>query len=108
MSQRPATVFRALGDPTRLAILARLVAGEVAAGDLATGFRLSRPAVSRHLRVLRQARLVRERRTGRHRMYTINPEPLRGVDAWLAPYRRFWTARLRELKRHVEGRRDNG
>lgn len=95
-------VFRALADPTRRAILARLRAGEVAAGDIAANFRVSRPAVSRHIRVLRRAQLVTEHRTGRNRFYALNPEPLRSLDDWLDAYRQFWKGRLRELKRHVE------
>lgn len=105
IAPRPHTVFRALSDPTRLAILAQLHAGDATAGDLASGFRMSRPAVSRHIRVLRTARLVRERRDGRNRIYTLVPGPLRLVDDWLAPYRRFWKGRLGELKAHVESKR---
>ena len=99
---QPDRVFRALGDPTRLAILARLRRGEAAAGDIAGGFRVSRPAISRHMRVLRKAHLVIERREGRNRVYALNPEPLRTVDQWLASYRQFWQARLGELKQFVE------
>jgi DNA-binding transcriptional ArsR family regulator len=95
-------VFRALADPTRRAILARLRWGEITAGAIASRFDMSRPAVSRHIRVLRRARLVRERREGRHRLYTLHPEPLRTIDEWLSGYRPFWRARLAELKRHVE------
>jgi DNA-binding transcriptional ArsR family regulator len=95
-------VFRALADPTRRAILARLRRGEITAGTIASRFDMSRPAVSRHIRVLRRARLVRERREGRHRLYTLCPEPLRTIDEWLSGYRSFWRIRLAELKRHVE------
>ena len=101
----PATLERAchaLGDPTRRAILDRLRGGEVAAGQLAEGFDMSRPAVSQHLRVLREARLVRERRDGRRRMYALDAAPLAELDAWLAGYRTFWAARLVELKRVAE------
>ena len=101
-ARQPDRVFRALGDPTRLAILARLRRGDAAAGDIAAGFTVSRPAISRHIRVLRQARLVRERRDGRNRVYTLNADPLRSVDEWLSDYKRFWGARLGELKRYVE------
>ena len=99
---QPDHLFRALADPTRRAILARLRAGEVAAGDIAADFRVSRPAVSRHIRVLRRAQLVTEHRDGRNRFYALNPEPLRSLDEWLDGYRQFWRSRLRELKRHVE------
>jgi DNA-binding transcriptional ArsR family regulator len=95
-------VFGALGDPTRLAILEQLRAGPVAAGDIAAGFRVSRPAISRHIRVLRQARLLSVRREGRHLVYAIDPRSLRLVHDWLASYRRFWQGRLEELKRFVE------
>jgi DNA-binding transcriptional ArsR family regulator len=95
-------LFRALADPTRRAILARLRRGEISAGAIASRFDMSRPAVSRHIRVLRRARLVRERREGRLRLYTLQPEPLRRIDEWLSGYRRFWRTRLQELKRHVE------
>jgi DNA-binding transcriptional ArsR family regulator len=101
---QPDVVFRALGDRTRLAIIARLRAGEAAAGDIAAGFRVSRPAVSRHIRVLRAAKLVSERRDGRNRVYALNPEPLAQVDEWLATYRRFWRTGLQALKRHAESR----
>jgi DNA-binding transcriptional ArsR family regulator len=99
---QPDVIFRALGDRTRLAIVARLRAGEAAAGDIAAGFRVSRPAVSRHIRVLRAAKLVTERREGRNRVYALNPEPLAAVDEWLSTYRRFWRAQLQSLKRYAE------
>jgi DNA-binding transcriptional ArsR family regulator len=99
---RPDVIFRALGDRTRLAIVARLRAGEAAAGDIAAGFRMSRPAVSRHIRVLRAAKLVTERRDGRNRVYSLNPEPLAQVDAWLSTYRQFWRGQLQALKRQAE------
>lgn len=99
---QPDAIFRALGDRTRLAIIARLRAGEAAAGDIAAGFRVSRPAVSRHIRVLRAAKLVSERRDGRNRVYALNPAPLALVDEWLSVYRQFWRANLQSLKRHAE------
>jgi len=71
-------------------------------GEITARFAVSRPAVSRHLRVLRQARLVIEERRGRSRLYALNPEPLRDVDRWLAEYRGFWTDKLSRLKRYVE------
>jgi DNA-binding transcriptional ArsR family regulator len=102
IAPRTDKIFRALGDPTRLAIMERLRGGESTAGDLAGGFRMSRPAVSRHIGVLRRARLVRERRVGRHRVYALAPESLRLVDDWIATYRKFWKSRLQELKRYAE------
>jgi DNA-binding transcriptional ArsR family regulator len=99
---QPDVIFRALGDRTRLAIVARLRRGEAAAGDIAAGFRVSRPAISRHIRVLRAAKLVTERRDGRNRVYALNPEPLARVDEWLSTYRQYWRTQLHALKRHVE------
>src|SRR5471030_1108097 len=83
-------VFRAIADPTRRAILDRLRAGPANAGALAADFRSSRPAISKHLRVLREARLVIDTAVGRERLYTIAPLPLQGVAGWLEGYRGFW------------------
>jgi len=71
-------------------------------GDIARQFPVSRPAISKHLRILRRAHLVEERRQGRHRLYRLNPEPLKSVDSWLEHYRNFWTASLSNLKSFVE------
>jgi DNA-binding transcriptional ArsR family regulator len=98
-----ATVFQALADSTRREILDLLRTTERSAGDLAGQFPVSRPAVSRHLRVLREAGLVVQRREAQSRMYRLAPEALREVDRWLDRYRVFWTARLHDLKRYVEG-----
>jgi DNA-binding transcriptional ArsR family regulator len=95
-------VFQAIADPTRRAILKCLAAGELPAGELAEAFPISRPAVSKHLRVLRQTSLVREKRRGRQRLYRLNAKPLREVDHWLEPYRIFWAKNLESLKRHLE------
>ena len=65
-------------------------------------FPVSRPAISKHLRLLRRAHLVREHREGRHRVYELNPEPLRAVDSWIEQYRSFWSASLANLKAFVE------
>ena len=102
--KRPPTaaVFRAVADPTRRAILDLLLDGERTVGEIAERFAVSRPAVSKHLRVLRGARLVRARREGRRRVCVLEPEPLRAVDAWLEGYRREWQGRLARLKRHIE------
>jgi DNA-binding transcriptional ArsR family regulator len=96
-------VFRAIADPTRRAILDRLRAGPAKAGALAADFRSSRPAISRHLRVLRKARLVVDRRVGRERVYTVDPVPLQSVAGWLEGYRAFWQSGLAQLKRNLEG-----
>jgi len=97
-------VFAALADPTRRAILALVRGRELSAGEVAGRFPVSRPAISRHLRVLRQAGLVHERRSAQLRLYSLAPETLRVVDRWLARYRIFWAARLHDLKHHVESR----
>ena len=94
--------FGALADPTRRAVLDMLRAGTRPAGEIARSFTVSRPAISKHLRILRRAHLVEERREGRHRMYRLNPEPLKAVDSWLEQYRNFWTASLENLKSFVE------
>ena len=78
-------------------------AGEVGAGDLAKRFTVSRPAIARHVRVLRKAGLVRQRVDAQRRFYSLRPEALAEIDVWLAPYRLFWAARLIELKQAVEG-----
>jgi DNA-binding transcriptional ArsR family regulator len=96
--------FRAIADPTRRAILDRLRAGPANAGTLAADFRTSRPAVSRHLKVLREARLVVDTRVGRERVYVVNPLPLQSVAGWLEGYRAFWQASLTRLKRNLEAK----
>jgi DNA-binding transcriptional ArsR family regulator len=100
-------VFHAVADPTRRAILDRLRGGGVAVGELAAGFDMTRPAVSKHLRVLRDASLVREERDGRQRVYSITPGPLRDVSEWVESYRSFWAANLMSLKRHLEGGKES-
>jgi len=94
--------FQALSDPTRRAVLDLLRRGSQPAGRIAEAFPVSRPAISKHLRLLRRAHLVREHREGRNRVYELNPEPLRAVDSWIEQYRVFWTASLNNLKAFVE------
>jgi len=94
--------FHALADPTRRAVLDLLRRGSQPAGQIASAFPVSRPAISKHLRLLRRAHLVREHREGRHRVYQLNPEPLRAVDSWIEQYRVFWAASLNNLKAFVE------
>src|SRR6266568_3640719 len=94
--------FSALADPTRRAVLDLLRKGRQPAGQIAKAFPVSRPAISKHLRLLRRAHLVNEHREGRHRFYTLNPEPLKAVDSWLEQYRIFWRANLAGLKTFVE------
>ncbi len=100
---RTGPVFHAVADPTRRAILDSLREGALSAGDLARRFPVSRPAVSRHVRVLRDAGLVRQSRDKQTRHYSIDPAPLAAIDRWLTGYRVFWGARLHDLKRYVEG-----
>jgi DNA-binding transcriptional ArsR family regulator len=97
--------FLAVADPTRRAILDQLRTGDAPVMQLAAAFEMTRPAVSRHLRVLRDARLVRERRggaDGRQRIYQLTPGPLREVAQWAEEYNVFWRDGLSRLKRHVE------
>ncbi len=94
--------FQALADPTRRAVLDLLRQGRQPAGEIAQAFPVSRPAISKHLRLLRRAHLVREHREGRHRVYQLNPDPLRAVDSWLEQYRSFWQLNLANLKTFVE------
>lgn len=94
--------FGALADPTRRAVLDLLRQGSQSAGRIAQAFPVSRPAISKHLRMLRRARLVTERREGRHRIYQLNPEPLKAMDSWLEKYRLFWRQHLAGLKKFVE------
>jgi DNA-binding transcriptional ArsR family regulator len=96
------STFQALADPTRRAVLDLLRRGSQPAGEIAQAFPVSRPAISKHLRLLRRAHLVREHREGRHRVYQLNPEPLRAVDSWLEHYRNFWNLNLASLKTFVE------
>jgi DNA-binding transcriptional ArsR family regulator len=97
-------LFVALADPTRRVILELLRGGPMPVGAIAERFAISRPAVYKHLRVLRRTRLVRERRDGRLRVCTLDARPLHAVDDWLAQYRHEWTARLARLQHHAEAR----
>ncbi len=97
--------YHAVADPTRRAILDRLRAGGAPVAEIAEGFAMSRPAVSKHLRVLRDARLVRERKggaDGRQRIYQLTSGPLREVAQWAESYQAFWGTNLLNLKRHLE------
>lgn len=96
----------ALADPVRRELVELLAGGEVAAGELADRFPVSRPAISRHLKVLRSAGLVTVRAEGRRRLYALDPRPLRELDDWLEPYRDLWAARLDALDTEIaRGRR---
>jgi DNA-binding transcriptional ArsR family regulator len=95
-------VFTAIADPTRRAILRLLVHREMPVTALAGHFPVSRPAVSKHLRVLRQAKLVHERKVGRQRYYALHPEPLREVSDWIAYFDAFWQDKLADLQQYIE------
>lgn len=96
----------ALSDPIRRELVDLLAGGERSAGELASRFPVSRPAVSRHLRVLREAGLLRVRTDGRRRLYALDPEPLRELDTWLERYRALWAQRLDALDTEIaRGRR---
>jgi|SRR5687768_17276599 DNA-binding transcriptional ArsR family regulator len=97
-----ATAFEVLAEPTRRRILDLLCEGERSVGDLVDALGLTQPGVSKHLKVLRDAGLVHVRQDAQRRWYQIRPEPLAEVDAWLAPYRRFWNDRLDALERHLD------
>jgi DNA-binding transcriptional ArsR family regulator len=96
------TAFEVLAEPHRRRILDLLRDGEMPVGDLVAALSVAQPAVSKHLRVLKDAGLVRIRPDGRRRCYSLRPEPLREIDAWLAPYRRQWAERLDDLERHLD------
>jgi len=95
-------VFRAIADPTRRAILDRLRAGPAPVNALASDFAQSRPAISKHLKILRESRLVSEQRVGRERLYQLQPVALQTVAGWLEGYRAFWQRNLNSLKRYLE------
>jgi DNA-binding transcriptional ArsR family regulator len=98
-------LFMVLADPTRRQIIAMLAERERSAGELVAAFAVSQPAISRHLRVLREAGLVAVRGEGQRRIYRLDATPLAVLDEWLLDYRRFWSARLGGLERRIEERR---
>jgi DNA-binding transcriptional ArsR family regulator len=97
-----ATTFDVLAEPTRRDILDLLRGHERSVGELVDELALSQPGVSKHLRVLREAGLVEVRPAGQRRVYELRAEPLAEIDAWLRPYRRFWSSRLDALERHLD------
>ena len=96
------TPFDVLAEPNRRRILDLLADSEQPVGELVSRLQVSQPAVSKHLRVLREAGLVHVRGDAQRRLYSVRPEPLRAVDEWLAPYRAMWAARLEDLERHLD------
>ena len=95
-------IFQAIADPTRRAILDRLQAGPAPVNSLAEGFPQSRPAISKHLRILKDAGIVTEQRQGRERVYRLHPHRLVEVADWLLTYRDFWQTSLTRLKNRLE------
>jgi DNA-binding transcriptional ArsR family regulator len=95
-------IFKAIADPTRREILGLLRTGGQSVGTIAANFRTSRPAISRHIRLLRRAGLVATQRRGAARICRLNARPLGGIDLWLRDYREFWTESLANLKKYVE------
>jgi DNA-binding transcriptional ArsR family regulator len=93
--------FGALADPTRRAILSRLSKGQATVGELSRPFRISAPAISRHLRVLEQAGLIKRERDGRLQRCTLVARPLKDAVDWMGSYRSFWEGRLSALERHL-------
>lgn len=95
-------VFQAIADPTRRAILDRLRSGPAPVNSLAEGFPQSRPAISKHLRILKDAGIVSEQRQGRERVYRLHPDRLTEIADWLLTYRDFWQTSLNRLKQRLE------
>jgi DNA-binding transcriptional ArsR family regulator len=100
------TTWSALADPHRREILGLLLERPRPVGELVERLRLSQPGTSKHLRVLREAGLVRVTQDGQRRMYAVDPRPMAEVDAWLDPYRRLWSDSLDKLGRHLDEMED--
>ena len=96
------STFAIIAEPSRRAILSLLASAERSVGDIEQQLHLPQPSVSKHLRVLREAGFVESRVDAQRRLYRIRPEPLMEVDAWLAPFRRFWSPHLDALERHLD------
>ncbi|HUO34662.1 MAG TPA: metalloregulator ArsR/SmtB family transcription factor [Candidatus Acidoferrum sp.] len=96
------SVFEVIAEPNRRAILSLLVSSERSVGEIERRLRMPQPAVSKHLRVLREAGFVESTVDAQRRLYRLNPEPLQELDAWLAQFRRFWSAHVDALERHLD------
>jgi DNA-binding transcriptional ArsR family regulator len=96
------SVFGIIAEPNRRAILSLLASSERSVSELEQRLRMPQPSVSKHLRVLREAGFVEARVDAQRRVYRIRAEPLAEVDAWLAPFRRFWSAHVDALERHLD------
>lgn len=94
--------FAIIAEPSRRAILSLLASAERSVGDIEEQLRMPQPSVSKHLRILREAGFVESRVDAQRRLYRIRAEPLMEVDAWLAPFRRFWSVHLDALGRHLD------
>ena|SRR2546429_2905054 len=108
-TDRLSSIFSALADPTRRAILARLATGEASVGELAQPFQMSQPAISKHLKVLERAGLIAKTREAQWRLCRLEAAPLREVADWMEPYRRFWDesfSRLDERLRQIQQDRE--
>src|SRR5271169_6758007 len=100
--KRVESVFEIIAEPNRRAILGLLVLSQQSVGEIERQLRMSQPTVSKHLRVLREAGFVESTVDAQRRLYRLKTEPLQEVDAWLAPFRRFWSAHLDALERHLD------
>jgi DNA-binding transcriptional ArsR family regulator len=100
--KRVESVFEIIAEPNRRAILNLLVTSEQSVGEIERQLRMTQPTVSKHLRVLRDAGFVEATVDAQRRLYRLKPEPLQEVDAWLAPFRRFWSAHVDALERHLD------
>ena len=96
------SVFEIIAEPNRRAILSLLVSSQQSVGEIERQLRMPQPTVSKHLRVLREAGFVESTVDAQRRLYRLKPEPLQEVDAWLAPFRRFWSAHVDALERHLD------
>ncbi len=96
------TAFAIVAEPNRRAILSLLLSSERSVGELESELRLSQPSVSKHLRVLRDAGFVESRIEAQRRLYRLRPEPLMELDAWLVPFRRFWSRHVDALEQHLD------
>ena len=96
------SVFEIIAEPNRRAILSLLASSQRSVGQIERHFRMPQPTVSKHLRVLREAGFVESMVDAQRRLYRLKPEPLQEVDAWLAPFRRFWSAHVDALERHLD------
>ncbi len=96
------SAFSIIAEPNRRALLSLLATSERSVGELQRRLRMPQPSVSKHLRVLREAGFVESRVDAQRRVYRLRPEPFMEVDSWLAPFRRFWSARVDALERHLD------